>query len=1264
MNKLFIGLYDWFSERRGGLLLLLAVVTALLVWPVTQLHFEENITSFFGSDERNRKGLFDQLSLKDRILVLIEGDDADTMVEAGDRFCEEIAPLCDEGLLRTISTGADERTLQGGADFIYRYLPIWLEEADYARIDLLLTPQGMAASVDGLYERLTSPMAMVVGDMVRRDPLSLGSHLLRRFERFGSENRYTLYDGHLFTENLGAMLIFLSPAHAMGSTGNNDRLVEALEGAAERVGEEYSVEITSVGGPVVAVHNARRIKHDTALTLTLALVVIITVICCSFRSRRAIPLIIVPPLFGALFALAVISLTQGSISAIAVGAGAVILGIALSYSIHVVSHTNHCSDPREIIRDLSYPLTIGCLTTIGAFVALTFTGSVLLHDLGLFSALALIGTTLFCLVVLPHFLRPKAGAAKSGLLRLIERVNGYPYERNGWLVGGIVVVTVVMLFFYRDASFDSDMTSLGYVPERIARAEQRIDEEFSARSRQIYLVSRSDEQHSLEQVMAKLRHRGEVENYISAADFVIDSTTQHERIARWEAFWATRREATLSLFEQTIERRGFRRGAFPQLAEMLTTQYVPCGYTHDELAEAPLLSDWLNPTDEGLLLVGRITLDGEDKAAVYGAIERESEAAIIDRAYFSARMADEASQDFNFILFVSSLIVFAALYITYGRIELALLTFLPMAISWVIILGLMALLDIRFNIVNIILATFIFGIGDDFSIFIMDGLREEYATDRRMLSTHKTAIFFSAFTTIVGMGVLILAQHPALKSIALVSVLGMAVVVVVAYTLQPFLFRLFISSQTERGGYPYTCVGLLRTAYSFLYFLVGCLVAQGMMVVLMVLPIARRLKKGLFHRFLYGFARLFLKTIPGVKLHKHAIKSFDTPSVVVANHQSFVDILVLLSLSPRVVMVTNSWVWRSPFFGWVVRYADCCHAADGYEALIERLRPRVEEGYSVVIFPEGTRSPDCRIGRFHKGAFLLAERLCLAVRPLVLYGTGQVCSKRQGFYIKAGDLHVTELATQPIAGDLRSEAKRIGALVRAGYAQSEELYGLPTARWMRETLHKNYIYKSPVIEWYIRIKARLDGHYLRWHRLIPRTATITDIGCGYGQLALMLGLASRERQIVGMDYDSEKILLASHCFSRGEQIRFVEADMRTVELPRSDVFLFNDSLHYVSAEQQWQILERCVERLNEGGMLIVRDGDSSQHEQQHRTTLWTEKWSTRILRFNRTDEPLQFVDREWMCRFAASHGLTIEIEPFDTKTSANLYVCRKMTANG
>ncbi len=99
----------------------------------------------------------------------------------------------------------------------------------------------------------------------------------------------------------------------------------------------------------------------------------------------------------------------------------------------------------------------------------------------------------------------------------------------------------------------------------------------------------------------------------------------------------------------------------------------------------------------------------------------------------------------------------------------------PMFLSWLWTLGFMGIFDIKFNIINIIVSTFVFGLGVDYSILMMRGLLLEYRFGRREMTSYRTSIFLSGFTTIVGVGVLILARHPSLHSIALISVVGLLI---------------------------------------------------------------------------------------------------------------------------------------------------------------------------------------------------------------------------------------------------------------------------------------------------------------------------------------------------------------------------------------------------------------------------------------------------------------------------------------------------------
>lgn len=1270
MSKIFVIIYDWFGKHPrifyGVLIALVLVITAM----ASQISLQENITNFFGNKKVKDNAIFKNLKVKDKIIVMISGDDPDAIVDAADAFENNLQSLYDEKLIHTVTSRTDEEFMGKCISFVYDYLPIFLNEDDYVTLKEKITPEAIEQSIGSVYNLLASPSGMFVGDVLLKDPLGIGGHLLKEFEKFSPDLEYEIYDGRLFTKDLSTMFMFIEPNYDMGDVGSNNRLVTLLEEAETRI-ESENIEIDCFGGPIVAVYNARQIKKDTVYTMGIALLFILTVLLLTFRNRWAIPLIIIPPVFGAIFALAMVWLIQGEISSIAIGAGTVVLGISLSYSIHIISHSNHIQSPRLILKELTTPLVIGSFTTIGAFAALMFTSSSLLNDMGLFSVFALIGTTFFCLVFLPHFLKKVNIAKQSKLLNVIEHVVGYSYDNNKWIIAIIIACTIVALFFWRDVRFSDDLSSLNYEPEHVFKAEKRMQEMFGNDDKDVYIVTSTENIDSLSNVYLKLSSmlssylkKGEISDLTTISNFAISPTEQIKRIERWNDFWKIYRENTLAEIKATAKKYGFLDSAFSSFEQIISKDYQPCGYSESEIGDVPVISEWISSTNESHTFLCRISIDDKYKSAVYKDLESLNDVTVVDRAYFSAKMVVTTNNDFNYILLVSSIIVFIALFLSYGRIELTLLTFLPMCISWVIILGFMAICNMEFNIVNIILATFIFGIGDDFSIFTMDGLIQEYKNGRKVIGAHKTAIFFSAFTAIVGMGVLIFAEHPALKSIALISVLGLSVVVLVSYTVQPMLFKLLISNQTKSGGFPYTLLSILNTAYCFIYFLLGCLIIQLYALILLILPIKRRIKKLSFHNLIYHFTRFFHKTMITAKTIRENPynESYERPSLIIANHQSFIDILLLLSTIPKIVMVTNSWVWHSPFFGWIVRFADFQHNACGYESLANRLKNCVDEGYSVVIFPEGTRSSDCKIKRFHKGAFYLAQLLKLDIIPVVIYGTGLISSKKQGFYIKKGIVAIKTMqrfsyGNVSMGDTYQEQAKNYRQWFIGEYNKMGNRYNRTNNHYFKDALIKNYIYKGPVLEWYIRIKCKIDGYYDMWDRIIPRDATVTDMGCGYGQMCFMLSLLSRGRKIIGIDYDQEKIEIAHRSFLCSNNIMFKCADMRTSEIPVSDVVVFNDSLHYVDLSAQMGILYKSVKSLNEGGMIVIRDGDASHSG--HIKIDRTEFWSTKILKFNKVSQKLEFSNLQIIRKFAEQNNLVLNIRRCDTKTSETLYILKK-----
>lgn len=189
----------------------------------------------------------------------------------------------------------------------------------------------------------------------------------------------------------------------------------------------------------------------------------------------------------------------------------------------------------------------------------------------------------------------------------------------------------------------------------------------------------------------------------------------------------------------------------------------------------------------------------------------------------------------------------------------------------------------------------------------------------------------------------------------------------------------------------------LRTAYSLLAFLIFCFVLLLPATLFMrAIKMRKERISYVLHGMLHFIAKLIVSYhgIPGVRYTvENEGEDFSKPAVIICNHQSHLDLMVMLSQTRNLVILTNDWVWNSPFFGIVLRNAEYYPVSMGIDTILPKLQSLVERGYSIVVYPEGTRSKDCSIGRFYKGAFHIARFLELDILPMIEYGMGHVLPK-------------------------------------------------------------------------------------------------------------------------------------------------------------------------------------------------------------------------------------------------------------------------------
>ncbi len=798
---MIIKLFDFFHKRVLLRRSVLLALTIALVVSVFQLSYKEDISDFMPltDEEKLDMEIYQDISGVNKLVVLFSCDkeNPDSTIAAIDLFQESVKELDSLNWTSDMVTRFDMEKVGEVTEFVYQNIPYFLTERDYSRMDSLLCAENyVGEQLDRDREMLMFPSGGLLSENISRDPLNLFTPVLSKLQGLQQENKFEMYDGYIFTPDMSRAIVMLSSPFGNSETDKNSQLLQLLTLGIERMNARFpNIEAHVLGGPQIAVGNAQQIKHDSILAVSLAVVLILALLFFSFRSLRNILLIAFSIGWGWLFALGALALFHDNISIIVIGISSVILGIALNYPLHLIAHIGHETDIRQALKEISAPLLVGNITTVGAFLALVPLNSVALRDLGLFASLLLIGTIFYVLVFLPH--QVKIGDCgqnntthqhPSSITHLLSRISNIQLDNKSWVVGIVIILTLVFGWFSFQVEFDSNLANINYMTD-----EQRADMDYFQKltaddtvsaKRTLYVVSSAP---TIDAALDSCNSK----KINGVSQFLASESMQKERISRWKEFVSKHHDLLNAQFAKAAKAKGFSVDAFSDFQQIINGNYEPCEFSYF----APLTSTVFNGNivkQNQYFIVDKLSVEPSEIEKVKSSIPDS-----FDIENLNSSLANSLSDNFNYIGWACSLIVFFFLWFSFRKIELAIISFVPMAISWVWILGLMAILGIKFNIVNVILATFIFGQGDDYTIFMTEGCIYEHKTGKPILASYKRSILLSAIIMFIGIGTLIVAKHPALHSLAEITIVGMSSVVFMSWLVPPLLFRLIYKKKGE-----------------------------------------------------------------------------------------------------------------------------------------------------------------------------------------------------------------------------------------------------------------------------------------------------------------------------------------------------------------------------------------------------------------------------------------------------------------------------------
>jgi 1-acyl-sn-glycerol-3-phosphate acyltransferase len=1239
-------LYLFLHRHRAAALACALAAVALLAALSLRVRLDQDIRLMLPQGDPLVASFYDTLSKfrpMDRLYIDVSAPRPDpaALGDAADALGARLRAL--EGI-RDVTAAIDLDSARAALERLSVAVPGLFSDEDAAALAGKLEPERIRERLAWFKRNLAGPQGAVLKDVVRRDPVGVTDLLLAKLvplqAGFGGAR---IEDGRITSADGRHVLLVAEASFPPADAGRSAGLVAEVLRAAREVEAAHAtagVSIAFTGAHRSSSDNVQLIHRDTSRNTILATAAMLLLVLASYRRWWLGAFALVPVFFGSLAAAAAVSLLFDRVSAIAVGCGSAFIGIAIDYGIQVLFHLDlmEGGDRRQEARRLGFlvvPLTIGALVTAGTFLLLAASPIPGYRQLGLFGAVGVLGALVFSLLVLPLLVpktRPGSNPGALLLVRGFERFFAWR-ERHATSVAIVAAaLTAACAAGLTRVTFEGNPERLNGVSADTREAETRLRNTWGDAMALTLVVTEAPTDDEVlrkdglvNDALRALQEEGRISSYSTISSLCPSRERQAANVRRWKAFWTPERTAQArQRVAESAAALGYRPGAFDGWFEGLGAEPAPL--TPADFAGTPVQRALdarvaRVPSGTAVSAVAKLRDRGDIdrlRDAVRAAVP---DAVVVDTRAVAVRVAELARAGLVRYLVLATALAAVVFLLLFARLALVAVSMLPLAAALVWTFGTLGILGIPIDIVSNVFVVFV--LGEGYSGFLVAEKLSQFRRDGSHAGTTAGAVALCLLTTILGFGGLAFARHPALFSLGFTTSLGMTYGLLAILMLTPPAADLVLR-RDRSGGTPRLRdmagglgVGLyLAAAQVVLFFLLGPALA-------VLHPRSPAKRQALLRRLGTLTFRGLLAVYPRMKTTRTGVRpeAFHPPAILVSNHQSNVDVPLLMCLPTDIRFTVKKRWWESLLAGLPARRMGHILAdPENPLATLEACRQALAEGACVHIFPEGTRSPDGYLIQFHRGAFRLAVELKCDILPVAICDSG--ARLRPGaWWVEGGPVRLRVLPR--ITPQNADYAEGPGALMKRtkaalAAALQEELDRNNTPAVLRRKVARLYRYQSPLVEQYVYWKLRTDPLFEALDAAVPRSGRILDLGCGYGVVAHWLNEQTDGREILGVDYDEPKVRVARSTSEGRRHLAFETRDILEGDLPPADAALLLDVLHYITPDAQRRLLARVRQALRPGGRLVIRDMVREDSARYRRVAFW-ERLATRM-GFNRAPQ--------------------------------------------
>jgi predicted exporter/SAM-dependent methyltransferase len=788
------------------------IVAGLFYWESKNLQIETDILASMPHDDpvlADARLIIEHLPSQDKVFINLEQSSPgrDELVAMAETLSDK---LNRSGLFAKVGIGDDAQNFPELIAHVNDNLPSLLPAVELEqKIAPLLTPEKIRETMRQNLESLEQIEGIGRAQMIAKDPLNFSGVILSRMSALLPANKAQFYRGQLISEDGKNVLIIAAIKGSGTDTKKAAQITRLLQDcqreldANTNTGNRYT--LTSAGAYRIALDNETIAKRDVRLAIFLTTLGIALLLIFVFPRPLVGLLALLPSMAGAIAALFVCSFIFKSMSLLAIGFGGAIMAFTIDMGITYLLFLDqpHVTYGKNVSREIWPAELLGVLTTVGAFSLLLISDFKILAEIGVFSALGAAFVLGFVHYVLPKTI-PFMPPAKRETNRFLKSAINKIAAPANWKLIAAIVFGLAMLFFAKPV-FNVDMNTMNSMSEETIRSGENMQRVWGDFSGQSYVFLEAQNLSQLQQkndalmnLLADDVRQEKLSPVFLSSVLFPSSDTARSNFAAWRAFWNKERVAALKReIDAATRDLGFTPDAFAPFWQIINQEKAAA------LEIPPKYFDMLGISQcpEALTQLSLMTAGKNyDAGDFFERISRSGLAKIFDGNLFNERLSDFLKHLFLEIALIISIGLALVIFLYFLDWRLSLAALAPIVFALIATLGTLKIIGHPVDIPGIMLWVVIMGMGIDYAIYYICMYQRHPDTQSAAMQNIKLAMFLAAFTTLIGFGVLAIASHSLLRSIGLVSLLGIFYSLIGTFFILPALMeKIFAPIQYPAG---------------------------------------------------------------------------------------------------------------------------------------------------------------------------------------------------------------------------------------------------------------------------------------------------------------------------------------------------------------------------------------------------------------------------------------------------------------------------------